>query len=61
MAERGLLSLDDSVKKEGIYFLDVNIHTLRRYRLNGEFTMYTTVYLDKDDKIAFFTTLKKNN
>jgi CubicO group peptidase (beta-lactamase class C family) len=37
-----------------VNFFDVNIHTLRFYRLNGDNTKYTIVYLDENDKIIFF-------
>lgn len=42
-----------NVKNEKVNFFNVDIHTLRFYRLNSAKTLYTTVYLDKVDKIVF--------
>ncbi len=42
-----------NVQNEDVIFFNVNIHTLRYYRLNGKKTLYTTVYLDEADRIVF--------
>ncbi len=42
-----------NVENEKLYFFDVRIHSLRFYKLNSRKTFYTTVYLDRDDKIVF--------
>lgn len=42
-----------SVKNENVNFFNVDIHTLRYYRLNSEKTLYTTVYLDGKDRLVF--------
>lgn len=41
------------VKNDDTNFFDVDIHTLRYYRLNGPETYYTTVYLDKNEQLVF--------
>lgn len=44
---------EKSVKNENVNFFNVDIHTLRYYRLNSEKTLYTTVYLDGKDRLVF--------
>lgn len=44
---------EKNVANEEVNFFNVDIHTLRHYRLNGERVLYTTVYLDKSDKLVF--------
>ncbi len=41
------------LENEKVNFFEVDILTLRYYRLNGKQTLYTTVYLDKDNNLAF--------
>lgn len=43
-----------NVQNEEVNFFDVDIYTLRYYCLNGKKTLYTTVYLDENDKLVFF-------
>ena len=44
---------EDDVSTREIIFFDIRIHTLRYYKLIGDSTLYTTVSLDKDDKVVF--------
>ena len=41
------------LENKKVNFFDVDIQTFRYYRLNGKQTLYTTVYLDKDNNLAF--------
>lgn len=47
-----LLGEKNVERKDGNFF-DVDIQTIRHYRLNAKKTFYTTVYLDKDEKLVF--------
>lgn len=38
---------------QNVNFFNVNIHTLRYYRLNSKTSLYTTVYLDQNEKLVF--------
>ena len=44
---------EKNVENEEMNFFDVDIQTLRYYRLNGKHTFYTTVYLDEEDRLVF--------
>lgn len=44
---------EKNVENKGVNFFDVNIQTIRYYRLNAKKTFYTTVYLDKNEKLVF--------
>ncbi|WP_223671313.1 serine hydrolase domain-containing protein [Kangiella shandongensis] len=41
------------LQDQKVEFFGVDIQTLRYYRLNGKKVLYTTVYLDKSDKLVF--------
>jgi len=43
-----------NVQEREVNFFNVKIHKLRYYRLNSKKSLYTTVYLDKANKIVFF-------
>lgn len=42
-----------NVQNNGVNIFNVNIHKLRYYRLNSKKKLYTTVYLDEDEKLVF--------
>ncbi len=44
---------EKKVENQKVNFFSVDIQILRYYRLNGKKTLYTTVYLDKDEKLVF--------
>lgn len=43
---------EKNIEKKEVNFFDVDIQTIRYYRLNAKKTFYTTVYLDKDEKLV---------
>ena len=45
---------EEDVKGQGINVFNVDIHTLRYYKLASKRTLYTTIYLDHEDKVVFF-------
>lgn len=44
---------EKSVEAQEMKFFSAHIHKLIYYKLNGDRTLYTTIYLDRDDKIVF--------
>ena len=44
---------DKDVQKEEMIFFNTKIHFLRYYRLNSKKALYTTAYLDKNEKLVF--------
>lgn len=41
------------IQNESLVLFNVNIHSLRYYRLNGKTNRFTTAYLDEDRKLVF--------
>ena len=44
---------EKNVKAQEMKFFGVQIYKLIYYKLNGDQTLYTTIYLDRDDKVVF--------